>query len=777
MKKIILLGILISSLFTATHAAESFIIKRIEVDGLQRISEDTVYNYLPVKRGQMMSSEKTAGIIRSLYKTGFFEHISLGRDGNVLIINVVERPVIGKLKISGNNIIPTDKLTTVMKSVDVAEGRAYDRAILEKIKQSLLNQYYQLGRYNARVDVAVAQMPRNRVSINIDISEGLVAKVRRINIIGNHVFSESTLEKQLTITTPGVLTFFTETDRYSQEKLEASIEALQNYYYDRGYLKFSVKSSQVAITPDRKSIYLTIVIKEGSPYTVTGFDLRGDLILPRDELMKLVQIKSGEVFSRQKVLDSEKAISDALGNIGYAFAVISLEPQFNDQRKEVNVIFNIKPGRRFYVRHIFFSNNWKTNDLTLRRRIEQMESSVISTEKLEDSKHALSLLPYLKDVEMNVLPVENTPDQVDVNYKITESNSAEATASIGYSQSDHLILGAGLTQKNFLGTGKTMGFNINHSRPEQYYGIDFTDPYFTEDGISRSISFSLSRFDPKKMPNVTKSYSSNQYNGSVVYGIPLGQEHGVFNTLQLGFGYEGTLVHLFQPVSNQVNDFTNRHGRHFQQADFIAGFSRDTRNKALFPTQGMIHTLSATIYAPITSRALKYYTLSYDWKGYYPLSSQFTAVSRFDLGYGSSFNGGARDFPYFKNYSAGGIDTVRGYQGGTLGPKDSFGLPTGGNALVAGSVGIIFPNYISDNLRTTIFVDAGNVYNTFDNRNLGGSGSGPIRFSSGVQGDIMTPFGLISLSFAKPLNPRKNTQDTTYRDQGEVFQFSLGAKF
>lgn len=780
MKKILLLCfLLLNSFISASFGAEAFVVKKIEIDGLQRISADTVYSYLPIKRGQLLSAGKSSEIIRSLYKTGFFSRISLAEDGHTLIIHVVERPTIGELKMTGNSVIPTDKLTTVMKSVGVAEGRSYDRAILEKIKQSLLNQYNQAGRYNARVDVTVSPMTRNRVNVKIVISEGLVAKVRRINIIGNHVFSKDTLKKQLTITTPGLFTFFTETDRYSQEKLEASLEALRNYYYDHGYLKVAIKSSQVAVTPDRKSIFITIVIDEGVPYTVKGTDLRGDLILPRDEMSKLILIKPGELFSRQKIVDSEKAMSNALGNKGYAFAVINLEPVLDDQHKKVFIIFNIKPGKRTYVRHIYFTDNIKTNDLTLRRRIEQMESAVVSTDKLEQSKHALSLLPYLKDVQMDVVPVANSTDQVDVNYKVTEDSSASATASIGYSQTDHVILGAGLSQKNFLGTGETMGFNVNHSKVQQYYGIDFTDPYYTEDGISRSISLSLSRFNPKSIPDGSKGFRTDQYAGSVIYGIPLGQEHDVFNTLQLGYGYESTLVTVFPVASNQIMDFTNRNGRHFQQLDLIMGFSRDSRDKAIFPTSGMIHTLGATIFAPVTQSSLKYYTLSYDMKWYYPLNSYFIAVTRADVGYGSSFNGGARNYPYFKNYYGGGIDTVRGYQGGTLGPKDSLGDPTGGNALVAGSIGIIFPNFISENLRTTAFMDGGNVYNTFNNRNLGGGASGPLRFSAGVQADILTPLGLINLSLAKPLNPKKNTTNGSSfpSDQSEAFQFSLGAKF
>jgi outer membrane protein insertion porin family len=471
MKKIILAFILCVNILISAAWADTFVVQRIEVQGLQRISSETVNSYLPIRPGQQLNSEKTAAIIRDLYKTGFFERITLDRRGNTLIINVQERPTIGKLDISGNSFIPTDKLTTVMKSMDIAEGRVYNRVMIERIKQSLLNQYYELGRYNARVDVTVTPMSRNRMLVKIDISEGLVAKIRRINIIGNHAFSEARLDKQMTLTTPGLLTFITQSDRYTQEKLEESLDNLRNFYLDHGYIKFTVKSSQVAITPDRKSIYLTIVIDEGLPYKVKGLVLTGNLILPREQLMKLVKIKPGDTFSRQAIIDAEKSISNALGDKGYVFATVSLNPNVNDTNRDVFLTFDVKPGKRTYVRHIYFSDNAKTNDEVLRREIQQMESAVVSTGKLDASKHQLSLLPYVKDVQMTVLPVKDSDDQVDVNYKVTEDNSANVNASIGYSQNYGVQLGAGFNQKNFLGTGKTLGINLTRDRFQQFYGL------------------------------------------------------------------------------------------------------------------------------------------------------------------------------------------------------------------------------------------------------------------------------------------------------------------
>jgi outer membrane protein insertion porin family len=768
-KQLLLLIILLNAIFANVCVADSFVIRKITFEGLQRISPDTASSYLPVKPGQTLRSEKTGAILSALYQTGFFDHISLSREGNTLVIHVVERPTIGQLKISGNSSIPTDKLTTVMKSLGIAEGRVFNNVILEKIKQSLLDQYYALGRYNASVNVTVSPMPRNRVLVRIDISEGLIAKVKKITVIGNHVFNEKLLEKQLDLTTPGILTFYTQTDRYSQEKLDSSLEKLRNYYMDRGYIKFTVKSSQISITPDRKSIYLTIVIDEGVPYTVKGIGIEGDTILPRDQLLKKVNIQPGSVFSRQAAVDGEKAINTALGNEGYVFTVVNLQPKIDDANKQVFLMYIVKPGKRAYVRHVIFTDNTKTNDDVFRRELRQMEAAPVSTSKLEESKHRLSLIPFIRNVDMNLEPVPNTDDQVDVNYKVTEDNAAQATMSIGYSSEQHLILGAGINQKNFLGTGKTLGLNISESRYQKFFGASYTDPYYTPDGISRSINLSASKVDPRAA-NMAGSYTENQLAASVIYGIPLGQEKGVYNTLQLGYGYEGTLIRLTNTVSQQVTSFVRNHGRHYQQADLIMGLSRDSRDKAIFPTQGALQSLSVNLYLPLTGQSLKYYTAGYNGRWYHPITDKFIATARGDLGYGTAFSG-SQNYPFFKNFYAGGIDSVRGYEGNTLGPRDSNDQPSGGNVLVAGGVGLVFPNYISDNLRTTLFVDGGNVYNTFNNNRYGAKrGSGGPRYGTGIEADWLTPLGMIDLSFGKALNPQ-------HGDDTKFFDFSLGANF
>jgi len=768
MKKIILTLILILML-TPAWADEAFRFNNIEIQGLQRVTPSTVYHYLHLKKGQSLPNGQTGKMIRELYKTGFFEHIALARRGNTLIIKVTERPIIGYLKITGNSAISTERLDTVMKTVDIVEGRIYNPVMLERIKQSLLNQYYQLGYYNARVDVNVSALSNNRVSIKINISEGLVAKIRGIHVIGNHVFSERQLQKQLTISLPNLLTFLTQEDRYSEERLEESLEKLRNFYLDHGYLQFKVKSAQAEITPDRKSIFVVITVEEGKPFYVTGYDISGQLLIPRAELEKKITVKPGTVFSRQEVMDSEKAITDVFGNEGYLFINVSVEPKVNEAKKEVFLHFVITPGKRVYVHHLSFTDNHRTNDEALRREAAQFESAPASTGRLEETKHRLSLLPYIKDVQMSVKPVPDTDNQVDVNYKVTEDNSAQASITASYSLTDRLGFGLGLNQKNFFGTGNTLGVNFTENHYEKNYSLSYSDPYYTLDGISRDVNIYASRVNPSGA-NLAKAYTSNDFGASVTYGIPIGQEKGVLSRFYFGFGYENTLIHLTAQPTTQVTDFTNVHGRHFQQLHLHSGLTRDSRDKAIFPTMGGSQKLFADLYAPVADGALKYYQLNYEGKWFYSLTHGFVSTARALVGYANSFDG-INHYPFFKNYYAGGFESVHGYEGNTLGPRDSNDNPFGGNLLTVGGLGLVIPNYISDSVRTLVFLDAGNVFTGTNNRKYGGgsTGSGPLRYSTGLEADWLAPMGFaIGFSYAKPLNRQPGDKD-------QRFQFSLGA--
>ncbi len=776
MKKIILIFLLLASqALSVAIASNGFVVKKIEVQGLQGITASTVYHYLPIKPGHMVKPGDTAKILKALYSTGFFDHASLARQGNTLVITVVERPVIGRLNITGNSVIPKDKLTTVMDNVHIAEGKIYDQGVLDQIKQSLLNEYYLLGRFNARVDVTVSSMPRNRVQVNIAISEGLVARVQGIDIVGNHAFSDRTLTSTLTLSTPGLLTFFTQTDRFSQEKLDSSRDALTHFYLDHGYVRFAIKSAQARVASDRKSVFVTFVVSEGAPYTIKHIALSGNLILPSVELMKRVQLKPGDVFSRQSLMDSNKAIVNALGDKGYLGAGVGVAPVVDDALKQVSLTLKVAPGRLTYVRHIYFSDNNRTNDKTLRRNVTQMESALASSSNLEDSKWRLNRLGYIKDVQMTILPVPAEHNKVDVNYKVKEDNAAQIQARLGYSILDHAIIGLSFTQQNFLGTGNTLAMNAEHSRYKTDYSISYMNPYFTQDGVSRTISLSLYQFNPK-YANLGASYTMDQYSLSDVYGLPVGQMLGVVNTLKLGYGYDNTAIMLNQNVntSQQVKDFVGEHGTRFGQLDLITGFSRDTRNKGIFPTSGTLNELNANFYVPAARGGLAYYTVGYGGTWYYPLTDSFVFVTRGNFAYGSSLNnGGAKNYPFFRNFYTGGLAAnLPGYAGNSLGPKDSNGQASGGNMLATANAGLIFPNFASDSLRTMLFVAGGNVFNTFNAASYGGTNAGYVRLSAGLEADWSSPLGVIDISLAKPLNPKKGPLP----DDEQIFDFSIGAR-
>jgi len=756
----------------AATAMTPFKIKSISVQGLQRVSPETVKSYLPIATGDVLTTDETGDVIEALYQTGFFEDITLARRGKTLVIRVTERPTIGRLKISGNQSIPTDKLTSVMKSLGIAEGRVYDGVMLAKIQQSMLNQYYMLGRYNARVNVSVSPLAQNRIIVTIDISEGLVARVRRINIIGNQAFSRSTLLRHLDLGEAGIVSFFTRSDHFAQEAFQASMDELRNFYMDRGYLRFEIKSSQIAVTPDRKSIFVTIVINEGKPYQIKQVNVTGQTIIPAGTLLKKINIHPGDIFSRKAVVDADKEITDALGAQGYIFAVVTPKPVMNDETDTAILNFDVKSGRRVYVRHISFTDNARTNDRVLRRELLQMEGAPVSSERLEQSRMQINRLPFIRDVTTNLERVADTEDQVDVNYKVKEDVAAQANFNVSYGQVGGIGFGVGLNQKNFLGTGDTLGINLTRNRYEQVYSLDFTNPYYTPDGVSRSFGFSVVKFNPHGA-NLTNGYSSDQFSLYVLYGIPAGQEQGITNRIQLGYGYEESDIRLSSEtnsVSEQILSFVHHYGRRFRQLNLTGGYSRDSRDRGMFPTSGGLQTIGMNVYAPLDGQSLKYFLASYRGKWYFPIQSDFIATARGELGYGTSFDQGANGFPFFKNFYAGGMGSVRGFEGNTLGPNDSTGHPSGGNELLDGGLGLIFPNPMPEKLRTELFLDGGNVYNSWSNRKYAGTSSGPLRFSAGLSVEWLSPIGAVNLSFAKALNPQ--TGDNT-----DFFQFQLGANF
>jgi len=748
--------------FTASlvYAQSSFVIKKIKIEGLQRVTEGTVFNYLPISAGERLDPNDTQAIMTALYKTGFFTDIKLGREGQALVIKVKERSTIGSLKFKGNEDISSDKLRDALKELGLAEGRVFDSSILEKIKTSLKSEYYAHGKYNARIDVAVQDLPRNRVGISINISEGKTTKIAQIKIIGNHVFPEKELIEQFILSTPHLWSFFTHDDQYSKQKLDASLEALKSYYMDRGYIQFNILSTQVSLTPDRKGVYITVSIAEGAHYNFKGFAFSGQLFTYSDQLPALVDIKSGEEFSRKKIIDANSAIGQFFGDRGYINSKINAFPEINEDSKEVFINFHVDPGSRSYVRRISFVGNNKTADYVLRRELRQMEGGLVSLQNIKDSERRLRLLGYLNKVSATTKPVPGISDQVDIDYEVEEASSAQFTASVGYSTADGVLFGLGFNQKNFLGTGNILGFNFTNSRLQKLFSINYVDPYYTPDGISKGYSFKFRKTTPGDV-NLA-SYTTDAFGLSVFYGVPITEN----DRLSFGYGYERLNLKLGGDTSKELTQFTQEYGTVFDQLTVSGGWTHNGYDRAIFPTEGVNHSIDADLGLPVGEHALDYYRINLNSHAYYPLGKGFIFSALGTVGYGNGY-GRTPELVFFKNYTAGGPILMRGFGTNSLGPHDSQDRALGGNFLIAGSLGLILPEPISsDMLRATAFVDAGNVYSTYNNNvNLG-----DLRYSAGLAVEWRSPLGLLVFSLAKPLKKRDG-------DDIELFQFTVGTGF
>lgn len=763
--------LLLALLASATaYAAGTFVVKDIRVEGLQGISSDTVLSYMPIQPGQTFGPSDSAKVIHALYQTGFFNDVNLAQAGNTLIVKVVERPVITSIDVDGNKAIPKDKLNEVLKNLGLAQGRVFDASVLERVKHSLEDEYEHLGKYNAKVVTTVTPQPRNRVIIKIDITEGSTVQVKDIQIIGNKAFSTSKLVGQFSLTTHHLWSFITQGDRFSQEKFDASLEALRSYYMDRGYLRFKIDSAEHNLTPDRNYVSIVIHITEGPVYTVKGYQLVGNFVVPEPTLQKAVKIHSGDVFSRKAVQEASDAIGRLLGNVGYAFATVNFEPTIDDQNKQVFLTFYVEPGQRVYVRRINFSGNTKTEDVVLRRALPQMEGGLVSVDSIKESERQLNLLGYLENIQVQTQPVPGAPDHVDLNYSVNEAPSAQAIVGVGYG-TDGLLLNAGINQNNFMGTGKTVGVNASTTRYITSYNFNYNNPYYTKDGVQRGFNVYVQRVTPGNVNIAT--YTTSVYGATINYSIPISASG---DYLQLGYGYQYTSLSLGGTPSVQLSTFVQENGSNFKQVLLTSGWTRNGLDRAVFPTQGISQALALQVSLPGGGQPLDYYKASYNFNYYHPLTSRgFIATARGAFGYGDGF-GSSHGLPFFANYYAGGpagyFGQVRGYSSNSLGPRDSNNQPLGGNILTSATVGIIFPNPISpDKLRTTAFVDAGNVYTQLSQAR-GGSGAGPLRYSAGISADWRVPVlnCMLDLSLARAINPQP-------ADQLEFFQFNIGTSF
>lgn len=744
-------------------ADNSFVVKNIEINGLQRVPRSTVLQYLPVKVGQQFNTADTSTAIHDLYATGLFQDINVSRQGNTLIVDVVERPTIGSVSVTGNKMVPKEKMEQVLKQLGLVEGNVFDSALLDRVKNGLKSEYLNMGHYNVRVDTTVTPQPRNRVAIRVEISEGKVAQVAKIDIVGNKVFSSKTLIKQMELTTPHLWSVLTRGDQYSKEKLDKSLDAIRNYYQDRGYIRFKIDSTQVLLTPDRKQVVIVIHVTEGERYTFKGYRVVGNYIVSEQKMRESIPIAPGRVFSRKVVTDSGQALGRAMGNLGYAFANINAQPDIDDEYRQVFVTFFVEPGQRIYVRRITFSGNTKTSDIVLRRELRQMEGSLVSLDNIDESKRRLDLLGYLDKAEVETKPVTGVDDQVDLDYHVTEGPTAQAIAGIGYGTTG-FVVNASLNQNNFLGTGKTLGINFQNSLVSTNYSVTYNNPYYTPEGIQRGFTAYATRTTPGRL-NVA-NYTTDTYGGSVNYIIPVTE----YDSVNLGYGLQNLHLSEGSNPSTEIQDFVNENGSEYTQGLLTGGWTRNKLDRANFPTRGYIQNAGALVTVPLFHDSLEYYKLNYGAHYYHPIYSDYIISLMGNTGYGSGY-GKTSELPFFVNYFAGGPSgypgSVRGYAPNSLGPKDSNGSPIGGNFLVTGSGALIFPNPMQEKLRSSLFFDAGNVYTTQSSNS-----SGPVRLSTGLALDWKVPVlnVMLSVSLALPINHRKG-------DDTEPFQFNIGTNF
>lgn len=759
---VIILGAWTTHSLAATPS--DFVVKDIKIVGLHRVSKGTVLNYLPVQTGEVVGPTSTPKIIRALYDTGFFQSVVLERQGNTLIVQVVERATIGSITVVGNHEIPNDKMKNILKELGLQKGHVFQRSALERLEKELKQAYNAHGKYNARIESKVTPLTEDRVAIMVTVSEGRVSRIKEIKIIGNHDFLEAELRPQLTLSTSNVLTYFTKKDQYSKVNMDTSLEALRSFYLDRGYLKFNIVSSQVLLSPDKKDVFINIHIEEGPQYHFSGSAVVIKPALPNANLERLVLVKKGDVFSRKKVTETVAAMGEALGDLGYGFPAINAEPRIDEETKTVFITFVIDPGRHVYVRQINFHGNTKTADYVLRNIMRQEEGGLLSLHNVKESERRMRLLNYLKGINVKTTPVPGANNQVDLDVNVEEAPSAEASASLGYGTIGPQF-NAAINQYNFMGTGRTVSVGFNAS----YWGADFSfnyyNPFYTKTGVGRGIDAYFQTVDPKNL-DVTK-YNSDRFGGDVNYNIPLGEKTG----LQLGYGYQGLHIKTVGIV-NQIQNFVALNGNQFSQGRLTAGWSRNSYDQMPFPTKGMNQQGGALIALPLTRESFNYYKLAYQARVYYPLLRGFVFTVMGNVGYGDTFD--TRGLPFYENYFAGGIaqpGQVRGYESYSLGPQDSTGQAIGANLLVNGNVGIVFPYPISrDNLRTSVFMDFGNVFSSGLPLQLQGTPSGPLRYSAGVAVEWRSPFGPLMFSVAKPFK----LQPT---DQQQIFQFSVSSGF
>ena len=767
----------------STASAVLFQVSDIRIEGLQRVSAGTVFSALPINVGDQVDQQSVREASRSIFATGFFADVAMAQENGVLVIVVTERPAITEINLDGNKAIQSEQLLDALTDNGLSEGQIFRQSILEGMAQELQRQYVSQGRYGAVVTTDVEELPRNRVAINIDIDEGSVAKIRHINIIGNKSFSEKELREDFELNETGFWSWLTSNDKYSREKLTGDLETLETWYLDRGYLAFEIKNTQVSVSPNKESVYITINIDEGETYKISEIELSGELKLPESEIRSMILMAKGMRFSQALMTTSSELITRRYGNEGYTFAKVEGYPELNKEDKTAKVTFVLMPGMRAYVRRIDFRGNTKTQDEVLRREMRQMEGSSANNSLIDLSKVRLERLGYFKQVEVETIPVPGVNDQIDVVYTVEEQPSGSVGASIGYAQGYGMVLGANLSENNFLGTGKKVTVAVNRSTYQDSLNLSFSEPYFTVDGVNVGYSVFARDTDYDKI-NVS-SFSTNSKGANVSWGYPVSE----VERIGFGFGFENLEIRSGNYSSREIRDFLEANGNNFDVFNLNLNWSKSTLNRGMFATRGASQRVALNLALP--GSGLEYYKMTYKGQYLRGLTRSLTLKLRADLGLGESY-GDTTQLPFFKNFYGGGFGSVRGFERNSLGPQDtpcaggdescttssiySRPDPIGGNVQIEFGAEIIFPMpFIKDtrSMQSAFFLDVGNIFNTKCGEtqiNCFKPDVGELRYSIGVGATWLSAMGPLTFSFAKPLN-------ASDYDEIEMFQFSLGNQF
>lgn len=760
MRTVALFVVLVMLVFSpASRAFDPFVIEDIRIEGAQRITPGTIFNYLPLQVGDTLDDEKASGAIRDLFATGFFNDIQLGRQGDILVITVEERPAIAAINISGNKEIDTETLLGVLQRINLVEGEVLDRLQLDRISLELTRQYYSRGKYNVQIETQVTPLERNRVEISIDISEGRAARIRQISLVGNEAFSDEQIRDDFESGTGGFLSFYTHDDQYAREKLQGDLELLMSYYQDRGYVDFSVESTQVSISPDKKDIYVTINVSEGQPYRMGEITIAGDPILDESRVRMLLLLEEGDLFSRKAIEQTTQFIQDSLAVQGYAFANVNPIPNVDRENQVIDLTLFIDPGKRVYVRRVNFTGNIITSDDVLRREVRQLEGGWFSSVMVEQSRLRLQRLGYFEEVAVETPAVPGTDDQVDVEFMVQERSAGNFSFGLGASQLEGLIVNLAVTQDNVFGSGKRVAFNINASKIFKRIDIAYFNPYWTADGISRGFNFSLRELD-QSAANIS-NYSSDSLLFAVRFGVPVSAN----DRIPFSFAFEDTEINPSVQTPQNILDFLLENGTRFKMFKFEIGWARDSRDHFFTARRGSLQSVGFETAVPGSD--VQWYKLTYRLNKFWPVRSRMAFGLRTEIGYGEAY-GKTNTFPFFENYFAGGPRSVRGFDDNTLGPKDEFGRPTGGAFKWTGGGDLYFPLPFVENANTTrlsLFADFGQVYEDvsfFEARE--------IRYSAGISFQWLAPVGPLILNIAQTFNGGP-------LDRTESFQFLFGTTF